>query len=109
MTYNFQDEPTPRLPSQIDTSGGVTLQNGTPQGNLITTAFPGRNVSISVLPPRGWALDSVVWPNGGGGTFSIPAPGVEETHPFIYTVSQSGQSLTGSGHFKIKKQGDGGG
>lgn len=109
MTYNFRDDPTPAMPAQIDSTGGLSLQEGSPQGDLITTAFTGSDVSVSIVPPRGWSLDSVVWPNGGGGTFSVPAAGQEETHPFTYTVTQNGTSLTDSGHFKIKNTGDGGG
>ena len=108
MTYNFTDEPTPVLSSRV-VSGVLSLVDGTPQGDLITEAFSGNNVSISITPPRGWQLDSVVWTEGGNGTFSIPEPDVEETHPFNFTVSKSGTSLTSNGHFKIKKQSNGSG
>jgi hypothetical protein len=108
MTYNFRDDPTPAMPTEINVTGGVILASGTPQGDLITENFTGSSVSVSIIPPRGWALDSVVWSGGGGGTFSIPAQGVEETHSFTYTVSQNGTSLTNGGDFKIKNQGNGG-
>lgn len=109
MTYNFKDEANPSMPTEIDATGGVILQAGSPQGDLITDAFSGSTISVSIVPPSGWSLDSVVWPNGGNGTFTVPAPGVEETHPFTYTVSQRGQSQSSSGYFKIKKQSDGSG
>jgi hypothetical protein len=108
MTYNFRDDPTPSLPTMIAMTGGVVLQQGSPQGDLITEEFGGDNISVSIVPPRGWSLDAVVWPNGGSGTFSVPDPGVEEVHPFNFTVSQDGQSLSNAGQFKIKKQSDGG-
>ena len=109
MTYNFVDEPSPVLPSYIDpSSGSLVLENGSPQGDLITKEFTGSAVSVSITPPRGWTLDQVTWPSGGSGTFSIPEEGVEESHSFTYTVSQNGTSLTDGGQFKIKKQSNGG-
>jgi hypothetical protein len=109
MTYVFTDDPAPVLPSSVGVTGNLSLVNGTPQVDVITNSFSGNTVSVTIQPPRGWSLDSVVWSEGGSGTFSVPAPGVEDTHPFTYTVSQNGTSLTDNGHFKIKKQGDGGG
>ena len=109
MTYNFTDHPAPVLPSHVDSTGNLILVNGTPQGDLITDNFTGSSVSVTIVPPRGWNLDSVIWTEGGSGTFSIPEPDVEETHPFVYAVSQNGTSKTGAGHFKIKKQSNGGG
>ncbi|HLT35252.1 MAG TPA: hypothetical protein VK034_03180 [Enhygromyxa sp.] len=109
MTYIFTDDPAPVLTTRVDSTGTLSLINGTPQGDLITEAFSGGSVSVSIAPPRGWQLVSVVWSEGGNGTFSIPEPDVEETHPFLYTVAQNGTNLTGSGHFKIKKQSNGGG
>lgn len=109
MTYNFTDDPAPVLPSDVDSTGTLILVDGTPQGDLITDRFTGSTVSVSIAPPRGWSLDSVTWTEGGSGTFSIPEPDVEESHPFVYAVSQNGTSKTGGGHFKIKKQGNGGG
>ncbi|MFO7564540.1 MAG: hypothetical protein R6X02_17985 [Enhygromyxa sp.] len=110
MTYNFTDEPTPVLHSQVDSTGTLTLVNGTPQGDLITDEFSGESVTVYIAPPRGWSLDSVDWPNGGNGTFPIPEPDVEETHPFNFTVkSKDGTNLSSNGHFKIKKQSNGGG
>ncbi len=108
MTYNFRDEPAPAMAAEIDSAGGLSLRGGSPQGNLITEAFTGSDISVSIVPPRGWSLDSVVWPNGGGGTLTVPAAGQEETHPFTYTVSLDGTSLTDSGQFKIKNSGSGG-
>lgn len=109
MTYNFFDDPSPAMRALITSTGGVSLQHGTPQGDLITNEFSGSSVSVSIIPPRGWSLVSVIWNGGGsGGTFSVPAEGVEETHSFIYTVAQNGTSLTDSGAFKIKNQGNGG-
>ena len=108
MTYNFQDEPAPELATEIDPTGSVTLVDGSPQGDLITDRYSETSVSVSIVPPRGWTLDSVVWVGGGSGTFNVPPEGVEETHQFSYTVSQNGTSLTDDGnHFKIKNIGDG--
>lgn len=108
MTYNFTDEPAPVLPSAFDAAGALHLVDGTPQGDLITEAFTGSSVSVTIAPPRGWQLDSVAWSGGGSGIFPIPQPDVEETHPFTYTVSNGSTSLTDQGTFKIKKQGNGG-
>jgi hypothetical protein len=104
MTYNFQDEPNPSMPTEVTSTGSVYLVDGTPQGDLLTSAFSGRTIAVSVVPPHGWSLDFVRWSNGGDGTFPVPAPGVEDVHPFSYAVSQNGTRLSGNGHFKIKKQ-----
>jgi hypothetical protein len=108
MTYNFRDEPAPVLASQIDSTGTLNLAEGTPQGDLITDNFTGSSVSVSIRPPRGWSLDEVVWASGGSGTFPIPEPDVEEIHQFSYRVSRDGVAMSDNGHFKIKKQGNGG-
>jgi hypothetical protein len=108
MTYNFRDDPTPAMSALIDETGALQLVHGTPQGDLITDQFTGSAVSVSIIPPRGWALESVNWQGGGNGTFSIPPLGQEETHSFVYTVFQGGVSLTDGGDFKIKNQGNGG-
>ncbi len=110
MTYNFRNDPSPVMPAAIDPAGGgVYLEDGSPQGDLITDQFTGDSVTVSITPPRGWSLDSLVWSGGANGIFPIPASGQEETHSFTYTVSQNGTSLTDSGDFKIKKQSNGGG
>ena len=109
MTYNFRDNPAPSMAATINPTGGVSLAEGSPQGDLITEAFSGSSVSVSIVPPQGWSLDGVAWSGGGSGTFSVPALGQEETHSFTYTVSQNGTSLTDGGDFKIKNQGNGGG
>ncbi|MCA9682541.1 MAG: hypothetical protein KC431_11540 [Myxococcales bacterium] len=108
-TYNFTDEATPTLNTIIDPTGGVTLQEGTVQGDLITSNFTGASVSVSLEPPSGWSLDSVTWAGGESGRLSVPSPGVETSHSFTYTISQNGTSLSSSGNFKIKHQGSGGG
>lgn len=104
MTYNFRDDPSPTLPSVIDPTGGVALEDGSPQGDLLTSSFGGSQVSVSIEPPSGWSLDSVIWDSGGSGTFDVPPAGTEEAHDFTYTVSQNGSSKQGQGTFKLKKQ-----
>ena len=106
MTYNFTDNPSPVLDSIIDPATGmVALTDGALQGDLITESFAGNSVSISITPPDGWSLDSVVWTTGGTGTFGIPASGQVDSHDFTCTVSQNGSTLSTSGSFKIKKNG----
>lgn len=106
MTYNFTDEPSPVLSSIVDpTTGMLALADGSPQGDLLTDNYPETNVSVSITPPDGWALDDVVWTTGGTGTFDVPEPGQEHSHDFTYTVSQNGTRQTNSGSFKIKKDG----
>ncbi|MEZ4302949.1 MAG: hypothetical protein R3B70_48950 [Polyangiaceae bacterium] len=107
MPYNFQDDPSPIMPAAVNSSGTVVLVAGSDQGDLITSAFSGSTVSISISPPRGWSLDTLTWVNGGNGTFSIPPLGTEDTHPFIFTVSKNGSSQTNTGQFKIKRQSGG--
>ena len=107
LTYNFLDEPTPILETTIDASGSISLTDGAVQGDLITSSFSGGSVSVSIAPPAGWSLDSVTWAGGGSGTISVPDEGTETTHPFSYTVSQNGTSLSSDGNFKVKKQSDG--
>lgn len=109
INYNFTDEATPTLSTVIDPTGGVTLEDGTIQGELITENFTGASVSVSLEPPTGWSLDSVTWAGGESGQLSVPSPGVETSHSFTYTISQNGTSLSSSGNFKIKRQGLGGG
>jgi hypothetical protein len=103
--YNFTDHPKPILNSIVDPSGSVGLEQGSPQGNFITTSFGGDSVSVSIEPPDGWSLDDVVWTTGGTGTFDVPAVGQEEQHEFTYTVSKSGSTQTSGGAFKIKNGG----
>ncbi len=107
MNYNFTDEAQPNLNAVIGPTGDVDLANGTIQGDLITDAFSDRSISVSIVPPTGWSLDAVVWSGGGTGTLSVPDPGVETSHPFTYTVSQNGTSLSASGTFKLKRQSEG--
>jgi hypothetical protein len=103
MTYNFTDDPSPDLPTLIDAAGDVVLQDGSPQGDLITDAFSGRTVTVSIVPPSGWTLDDVTWTSGGTGTFPIPGVGEVDSYDFSYTVSQEGNSKSNTGNFKIKK------
>lgn len=101
--YNFRDEPSPSLASTIDATGSATLLQGPEQGNLLSESFTGGSVLVSIQPPTGWSLQSVDWSNGTGGILSVPAPGVEESHRFNFTLAQNGTSLTGTGKFKVKK------
>jgi hypothetical protein len=106
MTYNFTNVAAPALTTTImPATGTVELVEGSPQGDYLTTAFGGTSVTVSIVPPSGWTLTSVTW-SSGSSTLSVPAPGVEETHTFQYTVSQSGGgSKSNAGTFKIKKAG----
>lgn len=104
MRYNFHNEPSPSLYTEIDPNGTVQLTDGLTQGDLLTERFSGSNVQVSIVPPRGWSLDTVVWSDGSGGLFSVPAPGSEQSSTFSFTVSQDGTSLTGNGSFKVKKK-----
>lgn len=107
MTYNFDDDPSPTLPTTVD-AAGVDLVDGSPQGDLISESSEIRTVSISIQPPTGWTLVSVTWTSGGNGTYSVPSnPGEVSTHEFDYTVAQTGASYSSSGVFKIKKAGSG--
>lgn len=101
--YNFRDEPSPSLPSTIDSTGSATLTQGLDQGDLLSESFPGGSVQVSIQPPSGWSLQSVSWSNGTGGVLSVPPPGVEESHRFDFTLAQDGTSLTCTGKFKVKK------
>lgn len=102
--YNFRDEPTPSLQSTIDaTTGTVTLTQGLDQGDLLSAGFTASSIQVSIKPPSGWSLQSVQWSNGSSGVLSVPAPGVEESHRFDFTLAQNGTSLTCAGKFKVKK------
>jgi hypothetical protein len=46
----------------------------------------------------------VTW-SSGNGTFTVPAPGTEDSYSFTYSVAQSGVVKTNVGVFKIKKAG----
>lgn len=105
MTYNFTDVAAPSLATNILATGDVDLVSGSPQGDLLTSAFGGTSVTVTIVPPSGWTLTSVSWSGGGTGTFTVPSPGVENTYSFNYTVSQSGASKSNGGVFKIKKAG----
>lgn len=107
MTYNFTDEPEPTLTTTVDATGtAVTLEDGSAQGDYLTTDFSGQQVRVSIAPPQGWVLDTVVWESGGSGTFSVPAAGQEIAHDFTFTISQPGSgTLTNGGRFRIKKAG----
>ena len=108
MTYQFNDTPTPVLPTTIlPASGDVDLVQGSPQINSLSTAFSGSTVSVTIAPPSGWTLTSVNWSSGGTGTFPVPNPGAEDTYTFDYTVSQNGSSRSNTGVFKIKRAGTG--
>ena len=105
MTYNFTDEQYPSLKTTIDAAGtSVTLEDGTPQGDLLTVNFYGEHVQVSIVPPEGWSLDEVLWDSSSTGTLPVPAAGTEVTHNFTYKVSQAGSgTLSSGGAFKIKK------
>lgn len=102
MTYNFTDDPNPVLKTFIDAAGGVDLVDGSPQGDLITSAFGGSSVTISISPPEGWSLQSVTW-TPGNGTYPIPDPGDENSYSFDYVVNQGAQTKSNGGVFRIKK------
>jgi hypothetical protein len=104
MPYNFTDDPTPALTTFIDAAGQVQLVNGSPQSELITSAYAGTSVSVSIVPPNDWTLDSVSW-TPGNGTIAVPPEGQEDTYSFSYTVSYGAQRSSGGGTFKIKKNG----
>jgi hypothetical protein len=101
--YNFHDEPTPSLPSAIDSTGKVTLLDGLEQGDELSASFSASSVQVSIQPPSGWSLQSVNWSNGTTGVLSVPPPGEEVSHRFNFTLAQNGTSLTGTGKFKVKK------
>jgi hypothetical protein len=107
--YNYRDEPTPSLQSTFDATGALTLTQGLEQGDLITDAFSGGSVQVSIAPPSGWSLQSVNWSNGTSGILSVPPPGVEVSHRFDFTLAQNGTSLSCAGKFKVKKATGGGG
>jgi hypothetical protein len=105
MTYQFTDVANPQLATYINATNEVHLVDGSPQEELITSAYGGTSVTISIVPPSGWTLTSVVW-DSGNGTYTVPADGVTITHSFTYTISQSGSaSKSNGGVFKIKKAG----
>lgn len=105
MSYNFTNAATPTLATTIlPASDEVDLVDGSPQGDYLTTAFRGTSVTVIITPPSGWTLTSVTW-SSGNGTFPVPAPGVENTYTFEYTVAQAGSSKSNGGNFKIKKAG----
>jgi hypothetical protein len=106
MTYNFNDVAAPSLPTTIlAATGNVDLVSGSPQGDLLTSAYSGSSVTVTIVPPSGWTLAAVSWSDGGTGTLPVPNPGVENTYTFNYTVAQSGVSKSSGGVFKIKKAG----
>ncbi len=107
MSYNFRDHPTPTLHCEIDSTGCVILSEGNPQGDLLTESYSGSSVQVTVAPPRGWSLQSINWGNGTGGVLTVPAPGIEESHNFNFTVAQNGTSLSANGVFKVKKTSNG--
>lgn len=110
MSYNFRDQATPTLTTSIDSAGNIVLNDGDDQGDLLTQAFTGSQVAVSIEPPAGYNLDSVVWDDGNNGVFAVPAEGNETSTGFTFTVSQpTGGTLTDSGSFKVKKQGGTGG
>jgi hypothetical protein len=96
---------TPALPTTILPTEVVDLVNGSPQLDYITYGSSITTVSITIVPPAGWTLDSVTWSTGSG-TYTVPAPGGEDTYSFTYTVSQTGGPVKSNGGvFKIKKAG----
>ncbi|MCA9685033.1 MAG: hypothetical protein KC457_22815 [Myxococcales bacterium] len=103
--YNFEDEANPQLLTFINAANEIYLVDGSPQTELITSAFTGSSVTITIVPPSGWTLDSVEW-DSGNGTYAVPPTGTTISHDFEYTVSQgtSGQK-SNTGTFKIKKTG----
>jgi hypothetical protein len=107
MTYNFNDVAAPSLPTFIPAgSDAVELVDGSPQGDLLSSSYSGTSVFVTIAPPSGWTVTAVSWSNGSSGTLVVPAPGIEVTYTFNYTISQTGQaSKSNGGVFKIKKAG----
>jgi hypothetical protein len=81
------------------------LTQGPDQGDELTASFTGSSIKVSITPPRGWSVQSVRWSNGTTGVLTVPAPGVEESHRFDFTLAQNGTALTCTGKFKVKKTG----
>jgi hypothetical protein len=105
MAYTFYDDATPSVPTTIlPASGELDFVNGSPQLDLFSAAYGGSTVTVTIVPPSGWTLTSVVW-SSGNGTYRIPAAGVEDTYTFDVTVTQGAVSKTKGGTFKIKKAG----
>ena len=102
--YNFEDDPNPQLLTFINAANEIDLVDGSPQSELITTAFTGSSVTITIVPPSGWTLDSVEW-DSGNGTYAVPPTGTSISHDFEYTASQGTESKSGNGTFTIKKNG----
>jgi hypothetical protein len=103
--YTMTDVATPALPTTIlPASGAVDLVNGSPQLDHITSGSSITTVSVTIVPPSGWTLDSVSW-SSGNGTYRVPSPGNEVSYSFTYTVSQGAVVKTNGGVFKIKKAG----
>ncbi len=108
--YNFRDDPSPALQCTIDATGSAMLTQGPDQGDELSSGFTGSSIQVSIKPPSGWSLQSVRWSNGSTGVLGVPAPGVEESHRFDFTLAQNGTALTCTGKFKVKKTtGTGGG
>lgn len=106
--YNFTDDPAPKLALTEDAAGDLILADGNTQGDLLTSAFSGTAVTVTL---KARTVDSVSWSGGTGGVLPVPAVGVEETHAFTYEVSQpsTGNASTGTGQFKIKRTNSPGG
>jgi len=104
--YNFTDDPSPTLPTQIDTgTNDVVLVDGSPQGDLLSAAFGGTQISVSIQPPSGWILKSQNFSNGGTGTLPVPSAGNEDSYTFSYEVENrsTSEKKSGTGTFKVKK------
>lgn len=101
--YNFTDDATPDLPTQINAANEVELVDGSPQGDHLTAAYSGSTITVTVVPPSGWSLDDCSLPNNG--TLDVPRAGDEDVYSFTYTVKNSSTSekKSGSGVFKVKK------
>lgn len=104
MSYNFTDDPTPALTTTINAVGDVVLVNGSPQSELITSAYGGSSVTVSIVPPSGWTLSSQTW-TPSGPTLTVPPSGQEDTYSFTYSVSQGTAKKAGAGVFTLKKNG----
>ena len=106
--YNFTDDPSPTLPTQINpTNNEVELVDGSDQGDELTAAFTGTEVVVTIQPPSGYTLVSQRFSNGTTGTLPVPAVGREVTYTFTYQVEESSTSTkkSGGGNFKVKKTG----
>jgi hypothetical protein len=99
-------------------NGNAVLVEGLEIEDIFSYSSTATEVVVTIVPPSG---DSITVTTLSGPTwyedsasgeweavFTIPSPGNETTGTYEIELDSGGQS-TGAGHFKIKKQGNGGG